>query len=182
VFSQKMLCRPFHLPQIQILWDMPGGGSVERRPKRAVEDPVDIELAPGILSRVETLSSLFNLLDQDVRRKKTVEGPLEGANLQLTFGPEMGHLVQGVNPGVGPPRGRHRGPLSCEDGKLLLQDPLDRGTPGLNLPSQIIRPIIFDDQLQRAQSSLGHGAVESLRHRVIRYWVIRVFCYWVTGS
>ena len=63
------------------------------------------------------------------------------------MGLEIGHLVEGMHPGVGPAGGDQIDGFSGHRFNLFFQHLLDRGQTCLPLPAVIAAPIIFKDQL-----------------------------------
>ena len=65
--AQKVLCRPSHGLEIEGVTDMPADAPAERGPDGAVEDPVMVDLAAGVIPRVKFPGHLAHFLHHDIR-------------------------------------------------------------------------------------------------------------------
>jgi len=85
--------------------------------------------------------------DMNTGGEKIVESELEVSGGQTPFRRQVGHLPQGVYPGIGPPRPLDVHLASQQPLRSLHEGPLDRAGIRLTLPPPIARPIVFDGQL-----------------------------------
>jgi hypothetical protein len=96
---------------------------------------------------MKTLVQLLHFSDRHIRWEKAVESPLNGLDIQFALRFEVGHLSQGMNPCVRPSRSNQMNRFSGEAGQFLFDEALDRHPFGLNLPSQVLGPIVFNGKL-----------------------------------
>jgi hypothetical protein len=106
----------FHLPDIQLLRNMPGSPPVKNRSQMPIQDPIFIDLTLGTPSGMKALIHFLYFLDHHIRGEEAVERPLNGLDIQLALRFEVGHLPQGMDTGI-----RSSGPqkinlLACQRG------------------------------------------------------------------
>ena len=145
--AQKGPCRPYHGREVERVTDMPASAPVQRRPDGAVEDPVMVDFAAGVIPRVEFPGHLAHFLHHDIRGKKAVHAQVKIPKGELRGRAEIRHLVQGMNPRVGPARGNQDRPVVDDPGNAVLHHLLDGEDIGLPLPAVVGGPVVFDDEL-----------------------------------
>ena len=88
--------------------------------------------------------------DSHVVREQRVQRPLQRLLLEGARQIEGDHLAEGVDAGVGPPRGRDAHGLAArETRERLLEHALDRARPGLprlDLPAGEVGPVVRERQ------------------------------------
>src|SRR4030042_2182221 len=106
-----------------------------------------------MLPCVKTLINLFHLLNHNIVREETVQCPLDRADIHPVLRLEVSYLAQGMNPRIGSSGTEQLDGFSCEKPYFFFEDPLDGRPLGLNLPSLIIRSIVFNQELNVSHPS-----------------------------
>src|SRR4030042_1046955 len=120
---------------------------MEYRSDRPIEDPVLIDFALGLFPGMEILSGLFHPFDHNIVRKKTIQRSLNRTKIHLTSGLKMGHLPKGMRSCIRSSGSDQTDTLACEKFQFLFDHPLNGKPPCLNLPSPVVRSIVFDQKL-----------------------------------
>lgn len=106
-----------------------------------------------MLSRMKIFVNLFYLPYSNIGREEAIQGPLDRPDIHLASRLEVRYLAECMNPGIRSPGAEQSDGLSGEKSQFLFEDPLNGRTFELNLPSQIIRSVVFDEKLDVAHHS-----------------------------
>jgi hypothetical protein len=135
----------------EIRLQLPGQGpaprAVERRtgPRR---EPEAISVAPGqgVVARMEIVDGRQHRFHPDVRRKKGVQSTIQLAGIPAGGQSHGSHLAYGVDAPVGSSRSQDGTAGAGEALQDRLHLTLHRPHPGLDLPSQELRPVVVEGQ------------------------------------
>ncbi len=115
---------------------------LEWRHDAAPKDAVMIDLGQRLPTRVKVGSDFFRREHADRWRQQGVEGAQELGGGQLRTRLEMRHLPERMHAGIGPPCGVDREIFLRQLADDVGQRPLDRRSPGLNLPAAEVGAVI----------------------------------------
>ncbi len=112
------------------------------------------------MPRVKVVCYRSHLADRDIGWQQGVEAALQGLRLMLPFRLEMRDLPFGVYPCIRATRTMHPRGRSQNASEGLLDGGLDRRQIGLELPTMIRGPVIFQDCLEFPHLSKTEPFVE----------------------
>ena len=124
----------------------PGPSLPEDGPDRTVQDQIGIALGHGRTPGVELRRNVLYGQNPDVKRKVGIQRRADRLTGEAALGLEVGHLAHGVDSGVCAARPDDAGARAGQIFNRGPQSPLDRRTTGLNLPSVICPPPVFNDE------------------------------------
>jgi hypothetical protein len=106
-----------------------------------------------MLSGMKTFLYLLCPLNSNIGREETVEGSLNRVHIHFASGLKMGNLAEGVHPRIRPPGTNQMDGFSYEKCQFFFDHPLNGWTFGLNLPSLIIRSVVFNEEFNVSHSA-----------------------------
>lgn len=103
---------------------------------------VAVDFPFGAVTSVKIWGGGGGRLDSDVEGKKSIEGVVEFFYLKLFLGSKVGHLLEGVDAGVGAARTGDFCRGSEDGAQGLFDESLNGNAIGLHLPAAIVRAVI----------------------------------------
>lgn len=128
------------------------------------EEAVTVGLAKGRKPGVKIGRYLLGLEDSDAPGTEAVNSSLESFNRHVATGGEIGYLPQRVNTGIRPPRPLQGDPLAGQTADYLLEDPLDRWSLRLDLPTDIWPPVVLQEKTDVPLSASSAFRLLQLTH------------------
>jgi hypothetical protein len=128
------------------LTEVPGEAVADRRATVGVPNLITIQFLPGRESRVEIGRRECDLDDGNGARQQGVEPAPKTDEGNVRVGIDVGHLTEGVDPGIGASSAFDHRTLSGHLGERLFERRLNRRSVGLSLPADELGAVVLDDQ------------------------------------
>jgi len=157
--------RLIHRVMVERIGKMPGIARPDWRAPRVVPDPILIDTTCGVAARIEGVRGLFNPCDGNIRGKKGIEATLETREIHRFGGVECHYLAQSMDARIGAPGNAHPHGFAEQALERGLNRALHGGHGGLYLPAVVIRPVVFECQLERQSGAKGHGKQTTVASR-----------------